>query len=57
MLTNEGETALIICQNKQSPDRPVLRIVKDKEGNSLTKEVIKDLLVFTDVFIEKAVEK
>lgn len=57
VLTNEGETALIICQNKQSPDRPVLRIVKDKEGNSLTKEVIKDLLVFTDVFIEKAVEK
>lgn len=57
VLTNEGETALIIRQNKQSPDRPVLRIVKDKEGNSLTKEVIKDLLVFTDVFIEKAVEK
>ena len=57
VLTNEGETALIIRQNKQSPDRPVLRIVMDKEGNPITKEVIKDLLVFTDVFIEKAVEK
>ena len=57
VLTNEGETALIIRQNKQKPDRPVLRIVMDKEGNPITKEVIKDLLVFTDVFIEKAVEK
>ena len=56
VLTNEGETALIIRQNKQKPDRPVLRIVMDKEGNPITKEVIKDLLVFTDVFIEKAVE-
>ena len=57
VLTNEGETALILRQNKQSPDRPVLRIVMDKDGNPVTKEVIKDLLVFTDVFIEKAVEK
>ena len=57
VLTNEGETALIIRQNKQKPDRPVLRIVMDKEGNPITKEVIKDLFVFTDVFIEKAVEK
>ena len=57
VLTNEGETALIIRQNKQKPDRPVLRIVMDKEGNPITKEVIKDLLVFTDVFIEQAVEK
>lgn len=57
VVTNEGETALILRQNKHSPDRPVLRIVMDQGGNPMTQEVIKDLSVLTDVFIEKAVEK
>lgn len=56
VVTNEGETAIVIKQNKEFPDRPILRILKDKSGNNVTTEVIKDLLKVKNIFIEKVLD-
>ncbi|MDE6213634.1 MAG: HD domain-containing protein [Lachnospiraceae bacterium] len=41
VLTNEGETGIVLYQNKQYPDRPVIRITKDRNGTAV--DVVKDL--------------
>ena len=56
VLTNEGETAIVVSQNKDFQDRPVIRILKDKNGKDIDGEVIKDLLKVHNVFIEKALD-
>jgi len=52
VFTNEKETAIVIHQNKGFPERPVLQIVTDKNGNTVEETVIKDLLKYNNVFIE-----
>ena len=50
--TNEGETAVVLRQNREFPDRPVIRIIKDKAGNPVKTIIIKDLVKITTLFIE-----
>lgn len=50
--TNEGETAVVLRQNKEFSDRPVIRIIKDKVGNPVKNIIIKDLVKITNIFIE-----
>lgn len=52
--TNEGEIGVVLYQNKEFPDRPVIRITKDKKGNKV--DVIKDLVQINNIFIEEAIE-
>lgn len=52
VITNEKETAIVIHQNKGFPERPVLQIVSDKNGNIISETLIKDLLKYNNVFIE-----
>ncbi len=54
VLTNEGELAVVLSQNKDFQDRPVIRILKDKDGKDVKDEVIKDLVKIHNIFIEKA---
>lgn len=56
VLTNEGETAVVLSQNKDFQDRPVIRILKDKDGKTVKGEVIKDLVKIHNIFIEKALD-
>lgn len=56
VLTNEGETAIVLSQNKEFQDRPVIKIIKDKNGNSLTEEKIVDLVKVYNIFIDKVVD-
>lgn len=56
VLTNEGETAVVLSQNKDFQDRPVIRILKDKDGKAVKGEVIKDLVKVHNIFIEKALD-
>ena len=56
VLTNEGEVGIVIAQNPEFIDRPVIRIMKDKYGNDVTQDVIKDLLKVRNVFIEKNID-
>ena len=52
--TTEGEVAVVLHQNKQNPDRPVLRIIKDKEGINV--DTVKDLLEMENVYIAEVIE-
>lgn len=54
VMTNEQEVGIVIYQNKEFPNRPALRIIKDKEGNSV--DVIKDLIKVNNVYIEKVID-
>ncbi|MCM1193603.1 MAG: HD domain-containing protein [Muribaculaceae bacterium] len=56
VLTNEGETAVVLSQNKDFKDRPVIRILKDKDGNEVKGNVIKDLVKVHNIFIEKTLD-
>lgn len=56
VITNEGETAVVIAQNKNFQSRPILRILKDKNGDDVKGEVIKDLVKIHSIFIEKVLD-
>lgn len=55
VLTSEGEIGVVVAQNRNFQDRPILRIIQDKNGSDIKKEVIKDLLKVQNLFIEKVV--
>ena len=52
--TSEGELGVVLRQNKDFPDRPVVRIIKDRDGKAVKNIIIKDLLKITSLFIEDA---
>lgn len=56
IITNEGETAKVISQNKGLPDRPVIQIIKNADGTECTENTIKDLTECLTVFIMDTVE-
>lgn len=56
VITNEGELAEVISQNKDFQDRPVLRILKDKNGNDVRGKKIIDLVKVHHIFIDKVLE-
>lgn len=52
--TSEGETGIVLYQNKQYPDRPVIRITKDRNGMAV--DVVKDLAVYDNLYIDEVIE-
>lgn len=56
VLTNEGEMAVVISQNKEFQNRPVIRILKDRYGTRVQGIVIKDLVKVNNIFIERTVD-
>ncbi|MCM1266701.1 MAG: HD domain-containing protein [Bacteroidales bacterium] len=48
--TNEGETGIVLYQNRQVPDRPVIRITRDRNGTAV--DMIKDMTEYSDLYIE-----
>lgn len=52
--TSERELGVVLYQNKEFPDRPVLRIVKDKDGNSV--DIVKDLIEINNIYIEEVID-
>lgn len=52
--TSEGETGVVLYQNKQAPDRPVIRITKDRNGTAVDK--VKDLAEISNVYVEEVIE-
>ncbi len=49
--TNEGEVGIVIRQNKDFPDKPVLKIMRDKIGNNVFGDMVKDLADLENVFV------
>lgn len=56
VLTNEGEKGIVVRQNKDFQERPVIRITHHKNGDEVTGIVIKDLVKVHNIFIEKVIE-
>ena len=56
VLTNDGEEAIVVSQNKDFQDRPIIRIIRDKDGRKLQEERIVDLVKVLNVYIEKGLE-
>ena len=55
VLTSEGEIGVVVGQNRDFQDRPILLIIRDKDGSNIKREVIKDLVKVKNLFIEKVV--
>lgn len=56
VLTSEGEVGIVLRQNKNNPDRPFIKIVYNKMGNMVQHDMVKDLSLLEDVYIEKVVD-
>lgn len=56
VVTNEGETGVVIRQNKEFADRPVLQIHAEANGKKPAKEKIIDMVKVHHVFIDKVLE-
>lgn len=55
VLTNDGEEAVVIEQNEHFTDKPIIRMIKDKEGNRYNEERIVNLIEVRDLYIEKVI--
>lgn len=55
VLTSEGEIGIVVGQNKDFQDRPVLRIIQTSDGKKVKKEIIKNLVKVQNLFIEKVI--
>ncbi len=53
---NTGELAVVIKQNHAFSDRPIVRIIQDKDGKTVTGEIVKDLERDLTSFIDDTVE-
>lgn len=53
VILNTKEMGVVVRQNKQFPERPVLKLIKDKNGQTIDDEVICDLLENHSAYIEK----
>lgn len=56
VITNEGEMAVVLSQNKDFQDRPIIRILKDSKGRTLKEEKILNLVKVHHVFIDKVLD-
>ena len=56
VVTSDSEVGVVIKQNKQCVDRPVLKIIVDKDGRPVEDEVIKDMTVHLTMFIVDTVD-
>lgn len=55
VITNQKEIGIVLRQNPKSPTRPIIRIIKDKDGNKPSQLTEKDLIKELTLFIEAAI--
>jgi HD-GYP domain-containing protein (c-di-GMP phosphodiesterase class II) len=56
VITNKGEKAIVMKQNKHFPERPVLRILEDEHGQAIRTEKLVDLIKETTVVIQEVIK-
>lgn len=57
IMTNEGEIGIVLRQNHEYPERPVVRIIQDKNGNTVNENLIRNLVEEKSVFVEKTMDR
>lgn len=55
VITNQKEIGIVLRQNPKCPTRPVIRIIKDKNGDKPTQPIEKDLVKELTLFIEDTI--
>ena len=56
VVTSDNGVGIVIKRNKQCVDRPVLKIIIDKDGKNVEDEIIKDMTTHLTMFIVDTVE-
>lgn len=56
VVTNEGDTAVVVRQNYKFPTRPIIRLLKNKEGVEYTTTEERDLTKYLTLFIMDSFE-
>ena len=56
VVTNEGNVAVVIKQNKGFSERPIIQLIRDKFGNPIEDDNIIDLLKVNNIFIDSVLE-
>ena len=56
VVTNEGDIAVVIRQNKGFPERPIIQLTRDKFGNPIDDDKIIDLVKVNNLFIDSVLE-
>ena len=56
VITSEEEVGIVVKQNKNNIDRPVIKILADKDGKPVEGELIKDMTVNLTMFIVDTID-
>ena len=56
VVTNEGDIAVVIRQNKGFPERPIIQVTRDKFGLPVNDDKIIDLVKINNIFIDSVLE-
>ena len=56
VIVNTGEMAVVIRQNKGFPERPVLQLIADKSGNIVEGVLVRDMMEYTSLFIDRVID-
>jgi len=56
VITNEGETGIVLRQNPRNAARPVIRMITDMHGNKYSYWLEKDLTRYTKISIWDTIE-
>ena len=52
VITNSGDEAVVMEQNEHFTDKPKIKLIKDRNGNEYTEEILIDLLENDEISIE-----
>ena len=56
IITNKNEEAVVVSQNKNFPDKPVIKLVKDSHGNKVLNKVLIDLSKVNNVSVKDVID-
>ena len=56
VLTDQGEVGVVVKQNEESPERPIIKMLNYADGSEYQEEVQKDLMKLLTLFIVDTVE-
>lgn len=54
---NNGEVGIVLRQNKEFPDKPVIKIIRDQVGNQVIGDMVKDLKDLDGIYITDVLDK